>query len=159
MDQESQTLSMETPDIVAYAKGEDPTDSAALRGKLRIFRFFGWLAGFPFGESQDDLRTPALLAGNADEAPVRLHDLSADGEPEPASAGLGGEKRLEESCLDSGGNPRPIVGHAEGHDPEAFLAAHSHFSAPRHGLGRVLDEIPEHLLEEGRIDRRAHRCR
>src|SRR5262249_19461623 len=80
--------------------------------------------------------------------PMRLDNLSSDGQPQPRSPRLGGEEGVEDALADLLGDPRPGILDDNPHVLAGRrLDAHAYEAARGRRLEGVVDQVAEHLGE------------
>ena len=90
-----------------------------------------------------------------------LHHRTADRQPHPHTAALGGVERPEHLLPLLGRNPRPVVVHANLHripDDRRSNPQHPVTAIPRQRLQPVVDQVVHQLLQLHRVGHHTHPC-
>src|SRR5262249_59033615 len=103
------------------------------------------------GQHEPEGRRSIGRVERPDAAPVRFDDGATDREPQPRATSLRARTSIElfeDAILLAGGEPGPAVSHLD--DGVAILGpgTHVYLRARRRVLGRVLQQVDEHLLDQ-----------
>jgi len=105
-------------------------------------------------QGQDELKrgTAAFIARSRQTSPVSFHDRTADRQPHPKAAGLGGKEGVEQPVCILGGDPDAAIRNAQQYLVHLFLTRSDHqFPRPigdrLHCFNTVHHEVDDHLLQ------------